>query len=46
MSSFSNRDKEILRDLGKQIAEIAADPINDKRRDDTEAFQFTFGTLF
>lgn len=33
MSSISNKDKEILRDLGKQIAEIAADPINDKRRE-------------
>ena len=32
MSTISQADKEILQGLGREIAEIAADPINDERR--------------
>lgn len=32
MSTVSQKDKEILRELGREIAEVAADPINDQRR--------------
>jgi hypothetical protein len=31
--SFSNRDKQILRDLAKQVADIAAHPYNAERRE-------------
>lgn len=33
MATLSNSDKQVLRDLGRQIAAAAADPVNDARRD-------------
>jgi hypothetical protein len=31
--SIGTRDKQVIRDLARKVAEIAADPINDQRRD-------------
>ena len=33
MTRISNADKEVLRELGRQVAAAAADPVNDERRE-------------